>query len=184
MTVWKQAALACLCATLAVWWWAQRYGERPQTLAGDHPPTLTVTHATAYRYDAQGARQDTLQADTVQYYHDGRDTHFIRPVLRRETENGHLHGQSQEAHMLADGTIHFRGDVLMQRFQGGQEKMAVRSPSMDYDPAAQILSSQEDVDMTSPESRTQSRGAIWQLERQYLILQENVRSRYVPNRPR
>lgn len=182
--IWKQAAIACLCAMLAVWWWIRREAPDTQHTAYDNPPTLTVTHATAYRYDAQGALQDTLHAQRIAYYHDQRDTFFQNPVLRRETENGHLHGQSQEAHMPQNGNIHFRGNVLMQRFGPSGEELAVRSQRMDYDRSAHTLASPAEVEITDPQSRTQSTGAVWQLKRNYLILQENVRSHYDPSRPR
>lgn len=182
--VWKQAALACLCAMLAVWWWTQRYGENPSVQSEGNRPTLTVQQATTYRFAENGALQDTLQAQSVSYYHDSRETRFIRPTLRREIESGHLHGESQEGHMLANGNIDFRGSVLMQRFTGEQEDMAVRSNSLHYDSTAQTLASTEEVEITSPESRTLSLGAVWQLEHNYLILQENVRSHYEPSHRR
>lgn len=184
MSIWRQAFLACLCAALAIWWWTQRYGENAAQAAAENRPTLTVRQATGYRYDPQGAKLDTLQADSVQYYHDTRITHFTQPVLRRETANGHLHGQAQHGELSPDGNMRFHGEALMRRFTGEALDIAIRSSSLHYDPAAQTLSSDEEVEFTTPESRTLSRGAVWQLERHYLILKENIRSHYEPSRRR
>ena len=184
MSIWKQATLACLCALLVVWWWTQRYSERPDTALADHQPTLTVRQATTYRYDANGALLDTLQADSVHYYHDARDTRFERPVLRREIAGGYLHGKAQTGQHAPDGRVHFNGEAQLARILDGQTDITVRSNTLTYDPAAQTLESSEEVQIDSPESRTLSLGAVWQLERNYLILKENIRSHYEPSRRR
>lgn len=180
--MWKNALLACLCAILVVWWWAQRFGERPPQNTDDSAPTLSLHQVSSYRYDAHGARLDTLQADAVNYHHDSGDTHFTRPILRRETAQGHLYADADNGLLAADDTITLNGNARMQRFAGDLAEITVKSALLHYNPHTQTLSTPQEVAIDTPDSHTLSLGAVWQLERNYLILEQNVRSHYEPRR--
>lgn len=179
--VWRHAFFACACAGMAIWWWSQRFAAENAAAPDTEAPVLTLHAIKAYRYGENGLREDTLQADTVHYYSDDRDTLFTRPRLRRDTATGHLEGEGNSGRYAPDGSITLEGDALMRRFSGNSPDISVQSRILHYSPAAQTLASDETVTITTPESHTTSLGALWQLEHNSLILKQNVRSRYEPS---
>lgn len=166
---------------MTVWWWSQRFAGESATAQSENMPALTLHDASAYRYGTNGWREDTLQADTVQYYGENRDTLFTHPRLHRNTENGHWYGEAANGRYAPDGSIELEGNALMQRFTGNIAEISVYSRILRYDPVTHTLASDETVTINTPESRTTSLGAIWQLERNSLILRQNVRSHYEPS---
>ena len=180
--MWKNAWLACLCAALTVWWWTQRFASLPPAPTEHNTPTLTLENTTSYRYGENGLRMDTLQAHSVQYHDESGDTHFLNPVLERNTQEARFHAEGDTGLLAANDTITLIGNARMQRLTNGAVEITVTSHSLHYDPAAQALSSADEVTITTPDSRTLSQGAVWQLASNYLILEQNVRSHYEPRR--
>ncbi|MDO5090495.1 MAG: LPS export ABC transporter periplasmic protein LptC [Cardiobacteriaceae bacterium] len=179
--LWHYALFACACAGMAAWWWAQRFASENAPATAQDAPVLTLHDASAYRYDENGARLDTLHAQSVHYYSDERDTLFAEPRLRREHENGHIAARAQQGRYAPDGSVILDGDAVIERFTATEKDASAASDTFIYHPGDNTLATDRFVTLTTAESTTTSTGAVWQLERNSLILKQNVRSRYEPS---
>lgn len=172
-----------VAVVVSLWWWAQSQDRPSASETSITRPLLTLQDASTYRYNAAGEQQSQLNAEQVRHFNDGQGTFFAHPDIHHQVDaNTYTTITARSGHMSDDKSlISMRGDALAQRYVDDTLRTILRSSALDYRPIAQTVSSDEAVNILTPESDSDSVGALWRLADNYFILQKNVRTHYAPS---
>lgn len=186
-SVTRKRLYPALLITLAVgtlFWWMKNHlaGEQERNTTGI--ALLQVTDGVVYRYDETGDNHLILKSPEVRYYADERGTHFERPKLTRKhgaTRNSLSAARAVENQARTE--IRLYGNVLgvHDNYTLPRAHTILESDTLNYRIATDEAETDDSVVITTPDGETHANGAIWQLNKNLFILEQNVRSHYAPD---
>ena len=171
---WGILALICI-----YWWWAQ---NTPAVISTQHDyvPLLTLTDNTTYIYAENGQRGSSLHAKYTEHHDNGNGTFFTYPELT------HLDGSTVRYLAIAEhgfinnmkDTIRLSEDVVVNRFVNDEIVDQLTTDTLTYLPQTDQITTADPLVFTTPDSHTTATGALWQLDKNWLILKQNIRTHY------
>ncbi|MBV7434423.1 LPS export ABC transporter periplasmic protein LptC [Cardiobacteriaceae bacterium TAE3-ERU3] len=171
---WSMLAILCM-----YWWWAQN-SPPPVSVQNDYVPLLTLTDNTTYIYAENGQRASSLHAEYAEHHDNGSGTHFTRPELTHQESADTHYTATAEQGFINDmkDSVELSDDVVVKRYMHDRLVDQLTTNSLIYHPQTSNMITHDPLIFTSQDSRTTATGALWQLNKNSLILKQNIRTHY------
>lgn len=178
---WSILAILCM-----YWWWAQN-SPSTSSVQNDYVPLLTLTDNTTYVYAENGQRVSSLHAEYTEHHDNGSGTFFTHPELTHQDIADTHYTATAKKGFINDmkDIIQLSDDVVVKRFTQDSVVDQLTTNSLTYQPQTSSMITDDPLVFTGRGSRTTATGALWQLNKNSLILKQNIRTHYetTPSQP-